>query len=221
MPVMEPTSTPMATDIAASTLSQPIISITPSTAALSMEQLQWVNILWFLSLAFSLCNAAVCMLGKQWLQPAGRNIYGSSPRFRARQRQRRYMQIRAWHILTVIDALPLFLHIGLLLFFAGLVILVWTVNHVIAIITGIIVIFVYVCYSGSMWLALAHADCPYQHPLSKKLRSWRTWSYNSFLSIFSAEKPAFRDIEKGRRNQHKPRKEYRMSFFYLLFREHF
>ncbi|KAF9473397.1 hypothetical protein BDN70DRAFT_925186 [Pholiota conissans] len=149
----------------------------------SLKQLQWVNALWFVSLALSLCNAVFCMLGKQWLQP-GRNALGSSARSRARERQRKYMLIKAWHILIIIDALPLLLHISLLLFFAGLVILVWASNHAIAVITCIVLMFVYVSYFGSMFLSFAYPDCPYRHPLSDKLRDWKTRGYNYFFNAF-------------------------------------
>ena len=38
------------------------------------------------------------------------------------------MQLQSWHVFAVINALPLLLHAALLLFFAGLVVLLWSGN---------------------------------------------------------------------------------------------
>ncbi|KAF9471722.1 hypothetical protein BDN70DRAFT_845191 [Pholiota conissans] len=136
----------------------------------TMGEIRWVNGLWFAALACSLSAALVSMLSKQWIQPAP-NISGS-PRFRARQRQRRYAQLRRWHVYAVINALPLLLHAALLLFFAGLIVLLWSGDIAIVVATFSIVALAYTFYLGSMWMSLIYPDCPYQHPISEQMRFW-------------------------------------------------
>lgn len=137
--------------------------------ATSPGQMHWVNGLWFAALSCGLSTALISMLSKQWLQAYTPNISGS-PRHRARQRQSRYMQLKAWHVLALINALPLLLHAALLLFFAGLIVLLWSVDVAITIATWIIVASAYAVYAASIWLPFVYPDCPYQHPISDHLR---------------------------------------------------
>ncbi|KAF8894368.1 hypothetical protein CPB84DRAFT_1295632 [Gymnopilus junonius] len=140
------------------------------TGVPTTSQLHWVNGLWFAALACSLSGALVCMLAKQWIQPLP-NISGS-PKHRARQRQRRHTQLQSWHVFAVISALPLLLHISLLLFFAGVIILLWSGDIAIMASTFTIVALAYIFYLGSIWMSLAYPDFPYQHPITEQLRRW-------------------------------------------------
>ncbi|KDR74982.1 hypothetical protein GALMADRAFT_140546 [Galerina marginata CBS 339.88] len=162
--------------LSAQNISNEIGTSSLADAAPSLNQLRWVNGLWFAALSCSLSAALFSMLAKQWLQAAP-NVSGS-PRHRARQRQRRYLQMRNWHVMTVINALPLLLHATLLLFFAGLIVLLWSGNRAITVATCVIVAFVFLFYFGSIWLSMMDPDCPYQHPISEQLRRWRIWRKN-------------------------------------------
>ena len=141
-----------------------------SQSSPSSSDLHWVNGLWFAALSCSLSAALVSMLAKQWFQsqPNG----SGAARYRARQRQRRHLQFRSWHVFAVINALPLLLHAALLLFFAGLIVLLWSGDIAITAATFIIVALAYIFYIGSMWMSLIYPDCPFQHPVSEQLRSW-------------------------------------------------
>ncbi|KAF9473403.1 hypothetical protein BDN70DRAFT_817287 [Pholiota conissans] len=132
------------------------------------REIHWVNGLWFAALACSLSAALVSMLAKQWIQPAP-NVSGS-PQFRARKRQWRYAQLKRWHVHGVINALPLLLHAALLLFFAGIIVLLWSGDIAIMTATFCIVALAYTFYLGSMWMSLIYPDCPYQHPISEHMR---------------------------------------------------
>ncbi|KAJ3562248.1 hypothetical protein NP233_g9690 [Leucocoprinus birnbaumii] len=141
-------------------------------AGLPDSQIEWVNGLWFAALACSLSAALVSMLAKQWLYAYTRGISGS-PRDRARKRQNRFIQFRSWHVLTVINCLPLLLHAALFLFFGGIVVLLWQEKLVpISVATIVIVALAYIFYAGSMWISLVSPDCPYQHPISTHLHDW-------------------------------------------------
>ncbi|KAF8893405.1 hypothetical protein BD779DRAFT_1048114 [Infundibulicybe gibba] len=137
------------------------------------QEIHWVNGLWFAALSCSLSTALMSMLAKQWVQAYTPNVSGS-PRLRARQRQLKYMQLEIWHVIPIINALPLFLHVALLLFFAGLVVLLWTTDIGTTIATLIIVLLAYLFYFVSIWLSVLDPDCPYQHPISEHIRKWIT-----------------------------------------------
>ncbi|KAJ6625879.1 hypothetical protein B0H10DRAFT_2001191 [Mycena sp. CBHHK59/15] len=139
----------------------------------TVRQIHWVNGLWFSALACSLSTALISMLAKQWLQAYLPNASGSS-RQRARQRQARFMHLQAWHVPGIINALPLLLHVALLLFFAGLVVLLWSIDLGITLATWIIVAFAYAFYFTSIAMPLFYPDCPYQHPITDQLRLWMT-----------------------------------------------
>ncbi|KAF9526501.1 hypothetical protein CPB83DRAFT_794580 [Crepidotus variabilis] len=138
----------------------------------SLTDLHWVNGLWFAALACSLSAALISMLGKQWIHQPPTGGSSSNARYRARQRQKRHQQMLSWHVFTIINALPLLLHIALLLFFAGLIVLLWSGNIAIMAVTFAIVAFAYSFYVGSIWVSLLYPDCPYQHPLTASLRQW-------------------------------------------------
>lgn len=146
-------------------------SLPVEAVSASRYQMQWVNGLWFAALSCSLSTALISMLAKQWLQAYTPRTSGS-PLHRARQRQSRYMHLESWHVLGVINALPLLLHVALLLFFAGLIVLLWNVDLVLTIATWIVVALAYSFYFASIWLPLLYPNCPYQHPLSDHLRIW-------------------------------------------------
>lgn len=149
--------------------------------------MHWVNGLWFAALSCSLSTALISMLAKQWLQAYTPNVSGS-PRQRARHRQSRYMELVAWHVLALINALPLLLHVALLLFFAGIVVLMWSVDIAITLATFIIVAFAYGVYLASIWLPIIYPNCPYQHPISDHLRKW------IFPSVISVSNPPIPQI---------------------------
>ncbi|ESK97306.1 hypothetical protein Moror_17737 [Moniliophthora roreri MCA 2997] len=144
----------------------------------SSHQIHWVNGLWFAALSCSLSNALVSMLAKQWLQ-AYAPITSGSPRFRARKRHARYLQLEIWHVPAIINALPMMLHIALLLFFAGLILLLWPEDIGITCATWGIVSLSYIFYFISIWLPLVYPDCPYHHPISDHIRKWLTSNRSS------------------------------------------
>lgn len=155
----------------------------------SLTEIQWVNGLWFAALSCSLATALISMLAKQWLQITP--DMSGSPRSRARQRQRRHMQLQNWHVLVVINSLPLLLHAALLLFFAGLIVFLWSGNIAITAAIFAIVGLAYTFYIGSMWLSLVNPDCPYQHPISEQLRLWFVWAKTTSGYLDSS------DLENG------------------------
>ena len=181
-----------------------IISTTMGSTPTS-RQIRWVNGLWFAALSCSLSAALVSMLAKQWIQPKP-NVSGS-PRYRARQRQCWYAQLKDWHVFVVINGLPLLLHMALLLFFAGIIVLLWSGDIAIMAATFTIVALAYVFYVGSMWMSLVYPECPYQHPISEQLRLWMARSFNP------PQRPSSTDLEYGATSIKPPQSKWVSNLF--------
>ncbi|KAJ6619841.1 hypothetical protein B0H10DRAFT_1792662, partial [Mycena sp. CBHHK59/15] len=92
----------------------------------------WMNALWFTSLTCSLGAGSIAMLAKQWLNAYTLGL-SASHRLRAQTRQRRFDALVAWRTPEIIGALPLALSVSLLMFLAGLSVLLFTLNAPIAI----------------------------------------------------------------------------------------
>ena len=101
-----------------------------------------MNSLWFSSLAISLTSAFLATLFQKWTrryisvtQPLG------SPHKRARIRQFFFTRAGNLPSLLAADAVPTLLHLSVLLFFAGLLILLKNISHI-------------VFYAVAVWVAL-------------------------------------------------------------------
>ncbi|KAL0956670.1 hypothetical protein HGRIS_002801 [Hohenbuehelia grisea] len=145
--------------------------VPPSTAPAVTSRASWVNGLWFASLSCSLSTALLSMLVKQWLQAYVAHESGSTYQ-RARQRQQRYMNLTAWHVPTIINGLPVLLHASLLLFFIGLILLLWPADLPVTIATWIIIGMVQLFFAISVFMPLLYPGCPYHHPISEYLSRW-------------------------------------------------
>ncbi|TFL00737.1 hypothetical protein BDV98DRAFT_549389, partial [Pterulicium gracile] len=86
----------------------------------------WVNGLWFTSLAFSLCTAPIAVLFKQWIQAYVAPFFQGTPRAQAEVRRFRYLGLEKWHVPIIVGLLPTLLHLSLFLFFAGLIVFLFT-----------------------------------------------------------------------------------------------
>ena len=90
----------------------------------------WVNSLWFLSLAISLTSALLATLLQQWSRRFVKVTQSrEDPQERARVRAFIFEGIDKSHLLWVSDTVPTLLHLSLILFFAGLLILLLNTSH--------------------------------------------------------------------------------------------
>ena len=91
-----------------------------------------VNVLWFLSLAFSLTTAIFGIPCAQWLGEYGRDTnIGHMETFAISQMRRE--GLKKWHVPTILSALSLFLQAALVLFFIGLLDFLWNLNNATAV----------------------------------------------------------------------------------------
>src|SRR5579863_1964151 len=155
-----------------STLSDPSIPFSPPIHAV------WVNSLWFLSLVISLTCALLATLLQQWARRYMRLTQKRySPHKRARIRAFFAEGVDKFHLPWAVEALPALLHLSLFLFFVGLAVFLFNINHTvfkmavswIGVCTGI-----YICIT---FLPMFRHDSPYYAPLS--LSAW--YLYNGTL----------------------------------------
>ena len=140
----------------------------------------WVNCMWLMSLILSLTSALFATLVQQW---ARRYVQmpqiPSDPNHRARVRSFLFFGIRRYKMRIAIEMAPTLLHFSVFLFFAGLVILFYSINKAVAIVISVSVgIFVAAYFVLTILPCIEH-NCPYRTPMSNIL-----W-YISHGSLFS------------------------------------
>ncbi|KAI0698842.1 hypothetical protein C8Q76DRAFT_685390 [Earliella scabrosa] len=109
----------------------PAVSQTPVPPPRAPRSAVWLNTLWFSSLIFSLSAASIGIMVKQWLNEYSAGLSGSS-RQTARLRQQRLNSLIEWRVGWIVAILPILLQIALVLFFSGLLVLLWGLNDVVA-----------------------------------------------------------------------------------------
>ncbi|OCH90361.1 hypothetical protein OBBRIDRAFT_601294 [Obba rivulosa] len=124
----------------------------------------WINALWFSSLVCSLASATVGILVRQWL-----NYFlsksSSQPRKSAYIHCLRYDRgLVAWRVPEILGTLPILLLIALVLFLVGLVILLWTLNNIVAGITTGLVAPLLIFLAVTTVAPAFNVDCPYKSP---------------------------------------------------------
>ncbi|KAI0264340.1 hypothetical protein BC834DRAFT_970694 [Gloeopeniophorella convolvens] len=163
----------------------------PSTFAPSTTAV-WVNILLFLSLVISLTCALLATMVQQWARRYLRSIHTSyQPYKRARIRSLYAEGVEKFRVSWAVEALPALLHLSVFLFYAGLVILLSTLNLAVF---GVIISWVALC--ASLYLIITvmpviFLDSPYHTPLSSL-----TWSLimTSFKLVLGAASFVLRSL---------------------------
>ncbi|CDO70183.1 hypothetical protein BN946_scf184774.g11 [Trametes cinnabarina] len=124
-----------------------------------------LNTLWFSALVCSLLSASLGLLVKQWLREY---LAGSSniSRESIRIRQYRYDGLRKWRVPQIILFLPMLLQLSLVLFFVGLVDLLWSLHPVVASVVSVVVATGGLLGLMTSLLPPLYPDCPYKSPQS-------------------------------------------------------
>uniref|UniRef100_A0A0W0FFZ5 DUF6535 domain-containing protein n=1 Tax=Moniliophthora roreri TaxID=221103 RepID=A0A0W0FFZ5_MONRR len=84
-----------------------------------------INIFWFLSLILSLASALFGLLCKQWVREHQRDTTTRTPGEALALRQLRRDSFEKWGVSSFLSALPILLEVALLLFFVGVLDLLW------------------------------------------------------------------------------------------------
>jgi hypothetical protein len=129
---------------------------TPSPASLAC------NALWFLSLGLSLSCALIATLVEQWSRDfIQRTEMRPSPIIRARIFSYLYFGIQRFGMHTLVEFIPLLLHISLILFFAGLVAFLLPINPVLMIVSAALLGLISATYIYLTVLLIISSDAPY------------------------------------------------------------
>ena len=128
----------------------------------------WVNSLWFMSLVLSLSCGLLTTLLRQW---ARRYVVITQP---ARCRPEKRARMRAFfangvdrmRIPLVVETLPALLHLSLFLFFSGLAIFLFNINHSVFV-SGLLYIGLFsTMYGCTTLMPIFFPESPYYTPLS-------------------------------------------------------
>ncbi|CAK5266753.1 unnamed protein product [Mycena citricolor] len=144
------------------------------------------NVLWFLSLGFSLGCALLATLVEQWARNFVQKVdMRPSPPIRARVYSFLYFGMKRFRMHDIVEVVPFLLHLSLFLFLAGLVLFLVTVNTAVMYLCVGILGLILVVYMTVTVLPLLCSDCPYQTPLTNAC-----WNLALFLTRLSALGPA-------------------------------
>jgi hypothetical protein len=131
----------------------------PTTAA------RWINVLFFISLVFSLAAALFGILAKQWLREYMQwNSSLALPRENVLVRQMWIEAWEAWNVRATIAAIPALLEIAMVEFLVGIVILLWTLDDIVAIVVTVTVVLFLGVFSTFTVLPIMSKGCPYKSP---------------------------------------------------------
>ena len=109
------------------TQSLTIPTFTPSATSVR------INILWFLSLIFSLATVLIGIIALQWLREHLRPQADLEPQIAFSLHHLNVESLDRWYLPQIFTALPLLLQVGLVLFLAGILDFLWSLNHIVAI----------------------------------------------------------------------------------------
>ncbi|EJT97557.1 hypothetical protein DACRYDRAFT_58917, partial [Dacryopinax primogenitus] len=99
----------------------------------------WMNGLWLTSLVVALYTAVLAMLVKEWIRAYDAHCSASAePHIQARQRHFRHLGFVAWKVQDVAESLPLYLHVAVLCFLAGLTVYLWELHTTLAILMTVL-----------------------------------------------------------------------------------
>ncbi|KAI0755090.1 hypothetical protein C8Q80DRAFT_1117583 [Daedaleopsis nitida] len=123
----------------------------------------WINTLWFSSLICTLSASSVAIMVKQWLQQYNLGLSGNSHEI-ARLREYRYQSLLKWRVVAIIAMLPILLQAALVMFLAGLIILLWSLHPVVAVVGSFLVSILLAFTTATTLLPAFQPDCFYQTP---------------------------------------------------------
>ncbi|GJE97461.1 hypothetical protein PsYK624_136810 [Phanerochaete sordida] len=124
-----------------------------------------INTLFFLSLVLSLSAALFGILAKQWLREYLRwNSPLALPRENILVRQDRIEAWDAWNVGATISSIPALLEIAMVLFLCGVVVLLWTLDNIVAIIITVFAALFLIAASVFTVLPVVYKRCPYKSP---------------------------------------------------------
>ncbi|KAJ3559508.1 hypothetical protein NM688_g310 [Phlebia brevispora] len=144
----------------------PALALQNVTSAFSPSEIAVpVNVLWVLSLTLSLTSAFFAIAVQQWLRQLRLPI-DIPARLAVELWQLRYQGLQQWQVPGFITLLPLLLQIAVVLFLAGLFIVLRSMNATVTIAFGAVAVIALGVFLVSTIIPLINPSCPYKSPLA-------------------------------------------------------
>ena len=139
-----------------------------------------VNVLWFSSLFMSLSAALFAMVAKKWLREyLSWTSLSADPSEVVVLRQLRAQAWEEWHAPAIIGGIPALLELAVILFLYGLVVLVWTLDNVVASVITLFAGVFLTIITALMILPIVEFRCPYKSPIG-----WAcVWMWSRLIQI--------------------------------------
>jgi hypothetical protein len=138
----------------------------PATPFQPLTSMVACNILWFLSLAFSLGCALGATLVQGWIRFYLQDTQHTSPKKRARMRTFLHEGINNYQMDAIVGTIPTLLHISLFFFYCGVITFFWSWNKTISILHISVLGFFTAVYTFITLLPLFSLSCPFSTPFS-------------------------------------------------------
>jgi len=129
----------------------------------------WVSSLWFLSLVIGFTGALLATMLQQWARQYIKFAQPAQCSIEKRARMRAFFADGAdkMGLPRAVEAVPILLHLSLLLFFSGLVIFLWNVHQTVYLSVTCCIGFCLVVYVCLTFMPMLWLNSPYYTPLSK------------------------------------------------------
>ena len=129
-----------------------------------------LNILFFFSLALVLIDALLAMLVKGWLQEFDRGWRKYTvAHLRAQERERRLQELERWKLHDIVALLPILIQLSLLLFSAGILLLIFPLHLPSAIVCSLSIVPVVGFYVFTTFVSAVNNYAPFSSPVSRLL----------------------------------------------------
>lgn len=139
----------------------PVSSSSRTSPFVAARHAVWLNALWFSALVCTLSASYVAIMVRQWLHQYSSGLSGTS-RETARLRQYRYESVQNWRVPEIVVMLPVLLQLALVLFLAGLLILLWNLYPSVALAASILIGILLTFTILTTVIPAVRADCCYQ-----------------------------------------------------------
>ncbi|KAG8911586.1 hypothetical protein FRC02_006511 [Tulasnella sp. 418] len=149
-----------------------------------------VTSVFFTSLSFSLTAAFGAVTAKQWLTEYSHVGAMKALPIQGRMRQERYQGMERWHLRLVIELLPVFLQISLLLFLVGVIQFLWDLDRKVGILQLVLSVTGLALYVVTVVIGIAVPTSPFQTPFSRYIplylgKSWTKLASAILLAPFT------------------------------------
>ena len=173
-----------------------------------------INILWFLSLVLCLAASLFGMIVKGWLREY--SMWETEPAQDAIWlRQIRYNAFQKWKVPLIVALLPGLLELALILFMAGIVAMLWTLNSLLALIVTFVTASFAVIVFVMVVIPAFFPHCPYRSPAGWTcVLLWNTLA-SMFYRLLWFTGQCSRPFLRDRLNEYRELEDWKKRDFHL------